>query len=97
MPASTGIWLDKEAADKLHDTDGHTSAGVIGHAISAPWSYAGYTGGRPRRPITENTTNITMPTTNKIQAILVAVPAIPVKPNMAATIAMTRNVTAQET
>jgi hypothetical protein len=39
--------------------------------------------------------NIIRKTKNKIFAMLAAVPAIPPKPNIAAMIAMTRNITAQ--
>jgi hypothetical protein len=49
----------------------------------------------PRRPATAKTIARMIPTTNKIQAMFVAVPAIPVKPNTAAIRPITKNVSAQ--
>lgn len=51
-----------------------------------------YTGGR--LPTTKNTRATISPTTNKIQAICVAVPAMPLKPNSPAMMAITKKVTA---
>jgi hypothetical protein len=51
-------------------------------------------GGDPL-PVKKKKMAIITPTTNAIQAIWVAVPAIPVKPRTPAIIAMMRNVTAQ--
>lgn len=51
-----------------------------------------YTGGR--RPMSANTTARINPTTNSAHAMFTAVPAIPVKPNTPATMAMIRNVAA---
>jgi hypothetical protein len=48
-----------------------------------------------RRPNTRKTTATIKPTTNKIQAMLAAVPANPVNPNSAAISAITKKVTAQ--
>jgi hypothetical protein len=44
-----------------------------------------------RRPITAKTIANIIPTTNKIQAMFVAAPAIPVKPNTAANKPMIKN------
>lgn len=51
--------------------------------------------GGGRLPVIKKKIAIIIPTTNAIQAIWVAAPAIPVKPSTAAIIAMIRNVTAQ--
>jgi hypothetical protein len=47
------------------------------------------------RPAIANTTAKTKPTTNRIQAMFVAMPAMPEKPRTAAMIATTKNVAAQ--
>ena len=56
--------------------------------------YLAYTGGR--RPATANTMASMIPITASIQAMLTAVPAMPLKPSTAAINAMIKNVTAQE-
>ncbi len=47
------------------------------------------------RPVIIKIMAKTMPTTNNIQAILLAVPAIPLSPSTPATIAIIKNMTAQ--
>ena len=60
--------------------------------ILSPRSELRHNGALPPRPITRLTTNSTKKTTNNIQAICVAAPAIPLKPRTPAINPITKNV-----
>lgn len=91
--------LSFQASSNYHDIGRYsiTKPSSASEFILAHWTISllnrSYTGGR--RPAIKNISARTKPTTNRIQAIFTAVPAIPENPNSAAMIAIIKNVTAQ--